>query len=1577
MMNIPGIPDGTDLPDIELPDINPAVLFNALKTNLPLLMLPARLETRFYKNPDRLRIRIYPDQIHINSHQTALGPHEAELGRRFWELAWHSWDKALDVFASLSEKLGVWRAAWVMEATAPTNMKELGKGKPIFPKPEIGRDPSAPARLALLPQRWFAVGILRGETVFVEHGAPVDQTLRFAPMQLESDEDLDRWLVDFDAALRKGMALEIALTGSKQAVADEGLDELIVVGARVDNAAAAFEDTLRGHYYTRGFDFVPQGTPTNNTETVRSPWQWNTADVAAVFARRWQPTAAIAGSYRDRFAKALGLNASGIVARAVHGDVAEIPAMEAMNHALWYITWGEYLRFVLHDGERAPLSDGQIDWLRDWFTGHVRGGAVYPAFQIGSMPYGVLPVQLQPVPGKTQTNDEYVQTVLASLRAGWERSLPNVPHLDPTATASATDAPATTDLEAANDSLISILSSHPHPASFFTRYLYNLRNPVYDLDILVGMGIIIDPVDQQEALLLALIEHMIVVDGVWAFATNIEMRGPFDSLADQRAYFEGLLAGLDARIEDLQDQINGLSQIRPLPLETREEINALTAKRDLVDIDIRGVITQIIGVLGRHAARVSPVNDLGLPPLMDVVSGDGPNAEHFYYLYKDEMTEWGSLTLVQAEDATGGATAAVYLDWLHDYALGTVSGTGPDGLPNPAPLLFQLVKRAVDRTNAWGNDVLLDLDDFLSSMDRISKNASAAARVNQTQRLTTNSRRLTGIADLLDASLKAPAKDSTRQAVSSVPRTVFKTASAQLAEYKRVTGQTSAELDRTIGLLDDWSKVKATGTSPANYGGTVFVPIGLGGRARELADAIGVLVNLLPDELELRMKETLGLAMHRLDAWITAYAEQRVDALRAKAPTGLQIGGFGWVENLRPDTAGTTASQGYIHAPSMTHAAAAAVLRSGYSAYSDGTATAPLAVDLRSNRVRVAQWMMDGMRQGQRINDLLGYRFERFVHDNNLDVWIDPVRDAVANSGTTELSGSRDTVVVDGLALLELWDGGAGPLESLVVIPEGQDFANIQPALEHLVWIVDSMADLILAESVHALVQGDYERASAIQNAAAFGDVPPSELRSVLTPNSGMTITHRILLIPQGEGSAWQHNGLSIRSQLEPGLEAWAASIVGSPDSVVYGVRGGPDDPVETLTLGALPLSALDAVYLAPVGETITGSALAALIASTYRQRHETADRLIPDVTIEADVPVGEGQITLAEFVLLANTIRQVLGGARSATANDFALGAGAAADSAVVNNLMERMQILVGDFDKAIAAFDRAGVKLLPALLRLSFFNLPEAVPASTDAQALTTQSESAVATAKARRKAIRRKILRLNAPDVTDDQRLRLLREIVGILVGRDFPAMLRFSMPLPQTQIRDESQAVSDSLRPVIGWLLKMARVRPELVVLREMMTAAEALRDQPLFPFWVAQVPFVEGEAWAGAARPNEDGKDRLSLVLTTNGDSTAFSGETGGLVLDQWIERIPSDYEMTGLTFHFDAPTSRPPQALLLAVPPVGSDWNFDLVVDTVREAFALARLRAVAPETLGEYGHHLPAVYLSSDLDTIGAADGV
>ncbi len=59
-INLPELPgDLLDLPDeLEIPDIelNPRILFSVLETGVPLLMLPVRIETRFYHEQERLRI---------------------------------------------------------------------------------------------------------------------------------------------------------------------------------------------------------------------------------------------------------------------------------------------------------------------------------------------------------------------------------------------------------------------------------------------------------------------------------------------------------------------------------------------------------------------------------------------------------------------------------------------------------------------------------------------------------------------------------------------------------------------------------------------------------------------------------------------------------------------------------------------------------------------------------------------------------------------------------------------------------------------------------------------------------------------------------------------------------------------------------------------------------------------------------------------------------------------------------------------------------------------------------------------------------------------------------------------------------------------------------------------------------------------------------------------------------------------------------------------------------------------------------------------------------------------------------
>ena len=79
--------------------------------------------------------------------------------------------------------------------------------------------------------------------------------------------------------------------------------------------------------------------------------------------------------------------------------------------------------------------------------------------------------------------------------------------------------------------------------------------------------------------------------------------------------------------------------------------------------------------------------------------------------------------------------------------------------------------------------------------------------------------------------------------------------------------------------------------------------------------------------------------------------------------------------------------------PSMTQAAAGAVLRSGYLTHRATPDEPVLAIDLSSDARVGALWLLDGVRQGQSLGALTGYRFEEALHEAGLDVYIQPFRD--------------------------------------------------------------------------------------------------------------------------------------------------------------------------------------------------------------------------------------------------------------------------------------------------------------------------------------------------------------------------------------------------------------------------------------------------------------------------------------------------------------------------------------------------------------------------------------------------------
>jgi hypothetical protein len=89
--------------------------------------------------------------------------------------------------------------------------------------------------------------------------------------------------------------------------------------------------------------------------------------------------------------------------------------------------------------------------------------------------------------------------------------------------------------------------------------------------------------------------------------------------------------------------------------------------------------------------------------------------------------------------------------------------------------------------------------------------------------------------------------------------------------------------------------------------------------------------------------------------------------------------------------------------------------------------------------------------------------------------------------------------------------------------------------------------------------------------------------------------------------------------------------------------------------------------------------------------------------------------------------------------------------------------------------------------------------------------------------------------------------------------------------------------------------------------------------------------------------------------------------TRGLVLDEFVEVLPTPTATTGLALHYDAPNARPPQSVLLAVHPDPTQpWGWELIEAVVLEALALAQMRLVELDDLASTGvdEYVPLTYL-------------
>ena len=449
------------------------------------------------------------------------------------------------------------------------------------------------------------------------------------------------------------------------------------------------------------------------------------------------------------------------------------------------------------------------------------------------------------------------------------------------------------------------------------------------------------------------------------------------------------------------------------------------------------------------------------------------------------------------------------------------------------------------------------------------------------------------------------------------------------------------------------------------------------------------------------MQGTLDLSAHRLDAWITSVATRRLADMNVDGPKGQYVGAYGWVENLKPIPAAlvkqvptpppgeagplqTPANDsGFIHAPSMTHAATAALLRNAHLGPSGVPNPAgPFAIDLSSRRVREASRLLDGVRQGQPLGALLGYRVERLLHETvvdggrSMDRFIAPLRriaPLVARASDTP-TGPVEAIaaenVVDGLVLHRRWKEERSVVIAAVTSAGlgTSDLTTISSILDRLGDAIDGLSDALTAESVYQMVRGNTSRTASTLASIAQGDAPPPELEVARTPRSGTSLTHRLLLLMSGPNvntPGWISAAARVRSNAEPMLNFWAFKLLGDGTKIRCTIERLDDATgtvVETrkLPLSELGIAPLDVVLGVEAGNTTAqpGTTLTDIEQLVLYHSKRKTGGFDPRATLRLQharpTDLAAGEVTLFDVLEQARAIRRLLGVARGADPEDL-----------------------------------------------------------------------------------------------------------------------------------------------------------------------------------------------------------------------------------------------------------------------------------------------------------------------------------
>lgn len=1580
--------------------------------NIPCLLLPVKLETRFVKikhvsrtgssqnfdgstevglnsKADRkeLWIRIYPDDVFIKTHEPDLTDDEIVSGQQFWISVWEDGN-------DLEEKKGAWRAlvdgygpersAWIIRQTKPLNLETDGSllAEPTFPTltPKEASWTQA-AYTDLLPDR-FVARLYRGDSFRQILGSPIPENLTVGPPPMDENSDAFddyregliipeeiAWLTDFEEAEKKGMAIRVPLLGAE---ISEGFDKLLVLGAKASKTESEtqllVEAMIDDHHFTTGLGILKQGTPTNNTQEAKSGWVSYEKDGAESFdievggpligADATNPTD---GNTTDgeALANALGINHEKLhhIRNADGIDMAEA---KAMNKALWPSTMGYYL-----DNMLAPLvSDQDMDEVRQFYEDNVMARGHLPAFRVDNQPYGMLLTSDWDrwdftASENQQMSAKLFRNVLKHLDTIWEELSDKLQHVG-------SDDPS-------QKILSELLSMHASSVSLYQRF--SLSNTFFAALSMYQQV-------QQMA------ESGTRADG---FETWFKQAG-FNLATNPKLFDLVYLDGtrpLEGPIADegIASEINAVNNL------TNASINY-----------IEWLEERLTSANGIEGIRVENFGSAGSPATMP-----SPRAMLYLMLRHSILLEYLNTAIVVANNGSRPSRENLVANEL----VNTNSTTGISAIRanilNTVTHAEAVSQRALGATNA---QVLADANTLFTARANNFQQAPNT-RFNLLQDTSATTGTLT-VGDYIQDQLVNNPNGTVAQRMASIREALGVLKHSPTARLERCFME---HLDTMSFRLDAWMQGLAyerlQKQRAQNPNGLYLGAFGwLEGVKPKGSWGIGVKEVNPGDAVDGGAEAADGTVTYTGFTYLGSDPETR---LEIDTMTGAVI----------PAPVIDDNNQGFIHAPSIQHATTAAILRNGFLTYKDtGGNSDVLAVDLSSERVRKALFYIDGLNNGQELGALLGYQFERKIREEAGQITAARVNEIIligrekyslvagniVGIVNTDIKDQEANNVLNGLALMQEYKSAANKPSFLGIFTEDADEkSDLTLIIEGLINDVDAIADLLTAESVYQLSQGNLDRAGATLRGLSGESTYIQEPEIIRTPRRGEPISHKVAVVLPQAPNSWP-GPETPRAVAEPRLNAWLTEMLPQPEHICihaqYEEEGNPDLQSIKLDISTLEIQPIDLLFLIrDHTEKDSASDLGRQIAYYLYEHHQARE----DQEIIFDLASREGfdstDFSIFELSALIDPLRKLVGGTRFLEPLDTILPSDGLALNAVYNHLelQDRLEAvlngqnsqgvhslqgqhlaqvlddlqtavanaqdldadLIGTTDTGGTIIGEADLATLRNVLKQASSlgvsgSMPESARGTDTGIWARLIEQGEFATTVLLKRQTDATTLLTNLPS-DEQKKIESLVEVAKLLLGNDFRVFPSFNAQNPaeidqglsmQTQFLAHAGTMA-----LHEWIQGVTKVSTDVARWDMAIGMAEYTSSFDTSErLKILQLPLNDNgdDSWLGVGLPeNYTIPPEVLSIVAQLPENFQTSLPVSGFVIDEWTEMIPDPVVASALTMHYDQPNTTPPQTLLLAVTPkeTGS-WEWDDLMGVLDATLGMAKKRAVDPQLL-------------------------